>query len=44
MTMGEVKNPRKSMAKAVRLIFYRIFTFYILGITCDLPVSFSTFI
>ncbi|KAL7423301.1 hypothetical protein Q5752_002602 [Cryptotrichosporon argae] len=29
---GEVKNPRISVAKAVRRIFYRIATFYIIGI------------
>ncbi|KAH7922656.1 general APC amino acid permease [Leucogyrophana mollusca] len=29
---SETKNPRRNIAKAVRRVFYRIFTFYILGI------------
>ncbi|KAJ7485848.1 amino acid permease/ SLC12A domain-containing protein [Mycena latifolia] len=32
MTAAEVENPRKSLAKAVRRVFYRILMFYVLGI------------
>ncbi|KAJ7104356.1 amino acid permease/ SLC12A domain-containing protein [Mycena belliarum] len=32
MTAAEVQNPRKSLAKAVHRVFYRILMFYVLGI------------
>ncbi|KAK7040056.1 amino acid permease/ SLC12A domain-containing protein [Favolaschia claudopus] len=32
MTAAEVQNPRHSLAKAVRRVFYRILMFYVLGI------------
>ncbi|KAF7343067.1 Amino acid permease/ SLC12A domain-containing protein [Mycena venus] len=32
MTAAEVENPRHSLAKAVRRVFYRILIFYVLGV------------
>lgn len=31
MTIGELQNPRKNMAKAVKRIFWRILFFYVFG-------------
>lgn len=32
VTAGELENPRKNAAKAVRKLFWRILTFYVLGV------------